>query len=131
MPSLHHLALSATDLAESGPFYDALLGALGYAPAHVSDGLRTWVGPSPAPEILLYVVEGEDRTVHTHGRPGLQHAALKVDDRATVVAVHDAVVSGGWEVVHQPAEYDYLPGYFAVFVTDPDGCRWEIAHIPG
>ncbi|WP_280216667.1 VOC family protein [Nocardia neocaledoniensis] len=130
MPSLHHLAFSATDLAASGKFYDAFLGVLGYGAAHINDGLRTWVGPCPAPEILVYAVEGTDRTPHTHGRPGLQHVALKVADRATVLAVHEAVAGGGWDIIHPPQEFDYMPGYFATFIADPDGCRWEIAHIP-
>lgn len=131
MPSLHHLALSATDLAKSGPFYDAVLNLLGYRPGSTGDALRTWIGPDSAPEILLWAAEGDDRSRHTHGRPGWQHAAMHVDDRATVDAVHAAVLAGGWTVVHAPREYPgYADDYYAVFITDPDGIRWEIAHIP-
>ncbi|SUA48669.1 Glyoxalase-like domain [Nocardia africana] len=56
---------------------------------------------------------------------------MRVEDRATVDAVHNAVLQGGWNVVHDPRHYpDYAEGYYAVFITDPDGIRWEIAHIP-
>ncbi|MDP9850418.1 VOC family protein [Streptosporangium lutulentum] len=128
MPQLHHLALTTADLTTGAAFYDAVFGVLGYKSGYTSDELRTWVGHSP--EILLYPVEGDDTAPHTHGRPGLQHAAMEVENRAMVDAVHEAVVAGGGTVVHAPREYDYAEGYYAVFVTDSDGNRWEFAHIP-
>ena len=30
----------------------------------------------------------------------------------------------------RPAEYEYMPGYFAVFFYDPDGIKLEIKHCP-
>ena len=30
-----------------------------------------------------------------------------------------------------PGDYDYIPGYYAVFFADPDGIKLEYAHIPG
>jgi catechol 2,3-dioxygenase-like lactoylglutathione lyase family enzyme len=127
--TLHHLALTTADQAKAAPFYDAVLGILGYSRGYTSERLCTWGGPGP--EILLYIVEGADASPHTHGRPGWQHGAFQVDDRDTVDAIHTAVVDGGWTVVHEPAEYpDYAPGYYATFVEDPDGIRWEFAHIP-
>ncbi|MDQ1537159.1 MAG: hypothetical protein QOE58_1552, partial [Actinomycetota bacterium] len=78
-------------------------GVLDYKRGYDSARLVTWVGPTP--EILLYVAEGDDTTPHTHGRPGLQHAAIAVESRDTVDAVHAAVVAGGWTVIHPPREY--------------------------
>ncbi|MEU8007212.1 hypothetical protein AB0B66_39135 [Catellatospora sp. NPDC049111] len=127
--TLHHLALTAVDLEQSGRFLDAVLSQVGYTPAYSSERLRTWIGPSP--EILLYRCEGQDSSPHTHGRPGLQHAAFAVADRQTVLRVHKAVVVGGWSVVHEPREYpEYADGYFAVFVACPSGLRLEFCHVP-
>lgn len=50
---------------------------------------------------------------------------VEVETQDAVDAAHEAMVKGGWTVVHAPREYDY-----AVFVADPDGNRWEFAHIP-
>jgi predicted enzyme related to lactoylglutathione lyase len=48
-----------------------------------------------------------------------------------VLAVHDAITAGIGQVVHAPREYpEYSEGYFAVFVEDPDGLRFEVAYIP-
>jgi hypothetical protein len=29
-----------------------------------------------------------------------------------------------------PKEYDYVPGYYAVFFHDPDGIKLELVHVP-
>jgi catechol 2,3-dioxygenase-like lactoylglutathione lyase family enzyme len=126
--ALHHLAFTAADLTKNGPAYDAVFAPLGYHREYDSGELITWTGTGP--ELLLYAVEGDDVTPHQHGDPGLQHVAFAVDDRATVEAVHTAAVDNGWTIVHPPREYDYTPGYFAVFITDTAGNRLEIAHIP-
>ncbi|MFD9514443.1 VOC family protein [Streptomyces mirabilis] len=129
MTSLHHIAMSTAQMDEASRFYDAVLDELGYKRGHTSDRLCTWLGDGP--EILLYIVEGDDHTPHTLGRPGWHHAAFRVDSDDTVHAVHRAVSDGGWTIVHEPREYpEYAPGYFAVFVEDPDGIRIEVAHIP-
>ncbi|GAA1088546.1 VOC family protein [Nocardiopsis metallicus] len=126
---LHHLALTTSRMTESRRFYDAVLLPLGYERGPCNDKLSTWHGPHP--EILLFEVEGEDSSPHTLGRPGWHHAAFSVAGRESVLRVHEAVVAGGWTVVHKPREYpEYSEGYFAVFVEDPDGIRIEVAHIP-
>ncbi|MFG2044544.1 VOC family protein [Dactylosporangium sp. NPDC048998] len=126
--TVHHVALSAADLSRSGAFYDVLLGELGYRREHTSDELLVWAGPGP--EILVYPVEGDDATPHTHGRPGLQHLALRVDATAVVDAVDRAVGAAGGAIVHPPRRYpEYpFPGYYAVFCADPDGSRIEILY---
>ncbi|BCY11044.1 VOC family protein [Actinoplanes sp. L3-i22] len=123
--ALHHVALTAIDLEASRCWYDACLSVIGYQPGTVDPRICTWGGITP--EVLLYPVEGADREPHTHGRPGLQHLAIEVDDRGIVDAAHSAVVQiATGRVVHPPQEYDYLPSYYAVFVEDPSGNRWEI-----
>ena len=34
------------------------------------------------------------------------------------------------QIENEPAEYDYIPGYYAVFFHDPDGIKLEIVHVP-
>ena len=129
MPMLHHLAVTNDNLDTGRVWYDAFLGSLGYTPGVVDPAICTWGGVQP--EILLYPVEGDNRSHHTHGRPGGHHLAFAVADRGAVDAVHDAVVRAGTgRVVHPPTEYDYKPGYYAVFVEDPSGVRWEVCTTP-
>ena len=54
------------------------------------------------------------------------HLALAAPDRASVDAVHEAAVAAGAEVLHAPREWpEYHPGYYAVFLRDPDGHNLE------
>jgi hypothetical protein len=36
----------------------------------------------------------------------------------------------GAEIESQPREYAYTPGYYALFLHDPDGLKLEILHRP-
>ena len=54
------------------------------------------------------------------------HIAFAAPDRAAVDAVHAAAVEAGVEVLHGPREFpEYHPGYYGVFVRDPDGNNVE------
>ena len=44
--------------------------------------------------------------------------------------VHELLVALGADVLDAPAEYDYNPGYYAVFFRDPDGFKLEVVHLP-
>jgi hypothetical protein len=44
-------------------------------------------------------------------------------------AVHEAALAAGAEVLHAPREWpEYHPGYYAVFLLDPDGHNVEAVH---
>ena len=48
---------------------------------------------------------------------------------AAVDAVHEAAVAAEVEVVHAPREFpEYHPGYYGVFLRDPDGHNVEAVH---
>lgn len=36
----------------------------------------------------------------------------------------------GGKIERGPQEYDYTPGYYALFIHDPDGIKLEILHRP-
>ena len=61
---------------------------------------------------------------------GLHHLAFQAPSREAVNELHQVVRRLGVEIVDPPREYDYVPGYYAVFFRDPDGIRLEYAHIP-
>ena len=53
-------------------------------------------------------------------------------DRAAIDAVHAAAVAAGVEVLHAPREWpEYHPGYYGVFLRDPDGHNAEAVHHGG
>jgi catechol 2,3-dioxygenase-like lactoylglutathione lyase family enzyme len=57
------------------------------------------------------------------------HLAFRAPDRNAVDAVHAAAVAAGTEVLHAPREWpEYHPGYYGVFLRDPDGHNVEAVH---
>jgi catechol 2,3-dioxygenase-like lactoylglutathione lyase family enzyme len=60
------------------------------------------------------------------------HIAFRAPDRAAVDAVHEAAVGAGAQLLHAPREWpEYHPGYYAVFLRDPDGHNVEAVHHGG
>jgi glyoxylase I family protein len=133
--SLNHLRLSVRDPAASERFYDPLLSLLGYVQIAREDGGRAWERQDPtagAQWLILTPVAPEHRDAPAHDltAPGFHHLALNAAGRAQVDEVHEALVGLGAEILDAPAEYDYNPGYYAVFARDPDGLKIEVVHIP-
>ena len=63
-------------------------------------------------------------------RVGLHHLALSAPSRETVDERAGWLRSIGAALESEPREYDYMPGYYAVFFYDPDGIKLEIVHVP-
>lgn len=122
---IDHLGLQVTDVQASLDFYLRT-----FAPLGLTEGMRfpqgdTFVvglaGPEGFPEFWLSQAGGgETREVHL---------ALRAPDRAAVDAVHEVAVAAGSEVLHAPREWpEYHPGYYGVFLRDPDGHNVEAVH---
>ena len=47
-----------------------------------------------------------------------------VDERAAWLRDRGATLES------EPREYEYSPGYYAVFFFDPDGLKLEVVHVP-
>jgi catechol 2,3-dioxygenase-like lactoylglutathione lyase family enzyme len=125
MGMLDHLGLQVADVEASLAFYLRT-----FAPLGLREALRHPVGDSWAigmstsdgkPDLWLSPAAGaETRELHL---------ALSAPDRAAVDAVHRAAVGAGVEVLHAPRVWpEYHPGYYAVFLRDPDGHNVEAVH---
>lgn len=125
---LDHLGLQVADVEVSATFYREVFAAIGLSeavrhetPAGPVVGLH---GPDGPPDLWLSPVEG----------PGSRpvHLALTAPSREAVDAVHTAARAAGAEVLHAPREWpEYHPGYYGVFLRDPDGNNVEAVHHGG
>ena len=129
---IDHVDLVVSDLERSLAFYRGLLGPLGYTRESPITGERG--------ERVVYVsVPGGDAIGLRAAQAGLSY------DRYALGVHHVAVAAGSRELVDEraawlrsigatiesgPAEYEYTPGYYAVFFYDPDGIKLEIVHQP-
>jgi glyoxylase I family protein len=121
---LHHVDVVVTSLERSLPFYRELLRRLG------RDGESTIEGERG--ERVHYLDGGLGLRERQSGGDvdrytlGLHHLAFDASSRAVV----DDVAAWAADVESGPGEYDYSPGYYAVFFYDPDGLKLEVVHQP-
>jgi glyoxylase I family protein len=129
--ALHHVDLAVRDLERSLAFYLELLGPLG-----VTDVVRypTYRGSE---EVAYFVIGDQffglrpaDGGEHEYYNVGIEHIAFSVDSRAEVEQAYARCVQLGANVQFPPEEDRDIPGYWAMFVFDPDGIRVEILCFP-
>ncbi|NNL68228.1 MAG: bleomycin resistance protein [Myxococcales bacterium] len=134
--AINHLDLTVVDPEASAPFYEAVLGHLGYERVRVAgDDTPMWQHGAPGQQPFTIALQraSADGAKRPHDRraPGLHHLAFHATSRAEVDALHTLLVERGERVRDAPAVYpDYAPGYYAVFFSDPDGLKLELVHMP-
>jgi catechol 2,3-dioxygenase-like lactoylglutathione lyase family enzyme len=128
---LQHLDLAVSDLERSLRFYLDLLGPIGAEEAY---RYKTYRGT----EDVVYLRLGSqflglrpaEGGEHRYYGVGIEHFAVFVDDRQEVDEAHQRCLEMGANIHHPPEEDNDIPGYWAMFVFDPDGFRLEVAHWP-
>jgi glyoxylase I family protein len=130
---VYHLQINVRDPAVSLPFYRELLGYLEYRTVYDSE---TMAGFSTGAGADIWVM-GTDAAHVGHGfhrkRPGLNHLALRVEQRADVDRFRGEFMTPRRlrSLYDTPREFpEYRPGYYAVFFEDPDRLKLEVVHIP-
>lgn len=119
---IDHLHLVVVDLKASRRFYDAVLGAL-EIPLGGEGDTFFWVD-----ELF---VSSADSPAAKGELTGRVHLAFQARDRAMVEAFHRAGLAAGAIDNGAPGERPYHPGYYAAFLTDPDGNNIEaVFHGP-
>lgn len=131
---IHHIDLTVKDAVLARPFYEAVLGHMGYVLAtQYPDGYCDFDLNST--RFCSIGIRGESgpNAGRTHDRytPGLHHIAWEAESRADVDALYALLLQIGATILDPPAEYPhYGPTYYAVFFADPDGLKLEYVHKP-
>ena len=130
---VHHVFLTVNDLARSRRFYQALMPRLGY-PGLTEHGAEAPVGFYGAGG-SFWIKQADPRFAgasFSKDRVGLAEIAFRAETREQVDALARDVPGFGGTILDAPREYpEYVPGYYAVFFSDPDGIKLELVHIPG
>lgn len=126
MGRLHHLDLTVSSLDVSLAFYERVLTRLGFARYRPEeDRAPEWRSTS-----LSIALHKAKQGRHDRYSPGLHHLAFAAGSRDEIDEFHRFLVASGVRILDAPAEYDYDPGYYAVFFADPDGIKLELVHTP-
>lgn len=130
--AINHIAVTVSNLDKSLRFYQPILRFLGYRNTENYPGVAIWESDTTGSAVNLWEALPELASyVHKLYAPGLHHLAFNADSPEQVDEFHKLLLEIGANILEPPAEYDYAPGYYAVFFTDPDGIKLELAHIPG
>ena len=116
---IDHVQLVVKDIAASRRFYDAIFAVLG-VPLGGTIGNSFWydelfVSPNGGPETIGLLT-------------GRVHLAFQAKDQAMVEAFHKAGLAAGGGDNGAPGTRPYHPGYYAAFLTDPDGNNIEAVY---
>jgi catechol 2,3-dioxygenase-like lactoylglutathione lyase family enzyme len=128
MSRIHHLDLTVSDMSVSVAFYELVLTQLGFKRHRAEGQAPEWRSESVS--IALHAARREHGK-HDRYMPGLHHLAFAAANRGEVDAFYEFLVTNKVTILDAPAEYDYEPGYYAVFFADPDGMKLEMAYTPG
>ncbi len=134
---LSHVDLVVSAIEPSLAFYRGLLEPIGWSGLRQVRGERgetIWYLSLPAPGVAA--VGLRERQSDAHPVPydryaiGVHHVCFDVPSREIVDERADWLVEQGAAIESGPREYDYTPGYYAVFFHDPDGIKLELLHRP-
>jgi len=119
---IDHIQLVVKDLKASRQFYEPAFKALGLG--IVGEGPDFfWID-----ELFISTKDSKAAQGHLTGRV---HLAFQASSRAQVDAFYAAAIAAGGKDHGAPGERPYHPGYYAAFVTDPDGNNIEaVFHGP-
>ena len=122
---LDHLYLTVTDVAASEPWYDAVFGLL--------DFRKTDTAIAGAPHrhyfnsiMQVSIRQSKSAAKHDPYAPGLHHVCLQVADNAAVDTFHRLVTARGFAATAPAVYSQYADDYYATFLEDPDGLRFEV-----
>ena len=129
--AIHHIDLAVTDLERSLAFYKAVLGPLGLReearyPTYRGTEEVVYLGWAEQQLGLRRADGGE----HRYYDVGIEHIAFYVDTPEEVDGAYQRCLDIGARVHFPPEEDKDLPGYYEMFVFDPDGIRVEVACAP-
>jgi len=128
---INHLDLTVTDLVASSAFYDKVLGKLGYKRIGEYAGeVPCWAPSLAGASFSIGIHKAKVTTPHNRYAAGLHHLAFHLSSRREIDNFHEFLVGERIHVLDAPAEYDYTPGYYAVFFADPDGIKLEVVYEP-
>lgn len=126
-----HVILRVNRIAECVAFYDRLMPFLGLKPViHVEQEFVYYVGGRTALGIRRADPEQAD-VRHVESAPGIEHLCFRARRREDVDSIYELLRELGADMVREPEDGPWAPGYYSLSFRDPEGIRLEVNHVPG
>ncbi len=128
-----HIQLTVRDAAACLPFWEKLCHFMDMKTLIQGEEIIYCIGSRTG--ILVRTASAEDKPddlAFNQWRAGLHHFCLRARSREDIDAIHVFVRDElNAEIVHEPREDNFGPGYYSVLFEDPEGIRVEVNHVPG
>ena len=125
--ALHHFDLWVSDPATAAGEWAWLLGELGWE----ADGATSWAHPDGT---YVFLERSPDQVDEAHDRlrPGVNHIALLIDDRAQLDRIRAESTAHGWHELFAD-RYPHAGGedHTALYLENSEGFEVEIVFEPG
>lgn len=119
---IDHVSVGVSDLKAASRFYDAVLGAIGYKKMDDREKTVGWGKPGKHSEFWINARPGMAKI----SADGGTHICLRAPDTKSVDAFHAAALQTGGTSDGAPGPRPHFgEGYYAAFISDPDGNRIE------
>ena len=128
LTSVHHLAITVTDVDRSVPWYIRVLGLEEYARREESDtGVRKVFLRSVNHSLVVMLVQHPDTELRVFGerRIGLDHVAFKADNHKALLEWEQKLTEYGVSYVPNRPSLTLI-GSRVLVLHDPDGIQVEI-----
>ena len=117
---IDHVSIAVRDLAACGRFYDVVLATIGYARLVTRTGTIGY--GKKYPDFWL----NERPAMRSADPDSGTHVCLRASSVEAVQAFHAAALAGGGASDGLPGPRpEYTAGYYAAFVSDPEGNKIE------
>lgn len=122
-----HTKLAVFDYKKSYPFYKDIFEELGYKQISNKDDHAGWVSPDG---YAVLITQAEITNYeYKFNAPGLHHLCLKAKSAELVDQIYRSLLKKDVYTFGPPQKNpNYTDKYYAVYFTDPDGIKLEVAY---
>ena len=123
---LGHIKLSVSDFTKSKKFYTKLFKKMEFKQISDKETSAAWVTLEGFGIWISQANISEPK--YKFSAPGLHHLCLKARSKKEVDRIYE-ILKDETRIFDKPQKYPkYTPEYYAVFFSDPDGIKLEIAY---
>ena len=127
---LAHVVLTVSKWEQCSQFYDKILSFFGMNKVFHGEEFIYFVGGRTAIGISR-CKKGRDNELFNQDSIGLHHLCFRAKSREDVDKTYNYLKKLNSNIVHNPENGSWAPGYYSLLFEDPIGTRLEINYVPG
>ncbi|MBM3232811.1 bleomycin resistance protein [Candidatus Pacearchaeota archaeon] len=121
-----HIKIAVSNFEKSQEFYKLIFDKLGFAQVSSKEKSAAWVTKEGFGISIAQAESLEPK--YKFFAPGLHHLCIKAKSTEDVDSIYE-IIKNKTDIFDPPQSYpEYTDKYYAVFFSDPDGIKLEVAY---